>query len=141
MTIHTYLKKVELKKFLAHTKTERGLTVYLSGYVAESLEALHKKYCVVYETYCRSNILDMAPEMLEHDQEEADTIMILHAIDVSQRGPSSELCISSPDTDVFLLSIYYFPQIITKTFFRTGKGVNARYRSHKSVPSVGCKKG
>ena len=115
-----------LKKFLAHTETKRELTVYLSGYVAESLEAINKKYCVVYETYCRSNILDMAPEMMEHDQEEADTIMILHAIDVSQRNSSSELYISSPDTGVFLLSIYYFPQIITKTFLRTGKRINAR---------------
>ena len=51
--------------------------------------------------------------------------MILHGIDVAQRNPLRELCVFSPDTDVFLLLIHYYNGLPTRTKFITGK-VNAR---------------
>ena len=38
----------------------------------------------------------------------------------------SEVCILSPDTDVFLLLIQFYPQLCASTIFRTGKTTNIR---------------
>ena len=70
-------------------------------------------YAVSFTTQCISNLKGFAEEMLVHDHEEADTLILLHAADVSTRNPFSELHIYSPDTDVFF-SLY----TCTQTFVR-----------------------
>ena len=77
-------------------------------------------------TQCVSNLGSFAEEMLVHDHEEADTLILLHAVDVSERNPFSELHIFSPDTDVFLLTVHMYPNLCTNTIFKTGHGENAR---------------
>jgi len=42
---------------------------------------------------------------LKTKQEEADTRMLLHALDAAQRGASS-ICIQTPDTDVLVLALW-----------------------------------
>ena len=64
-------------------------------------------------TQCILNLKGFAEEMLVHDHEEADTLILLHAADVSTRNPFSELHIYSSDTDVFF-SLY----TCTQTFVR-----------------------
>ena len=45
------------------------------------------RYVTVYGTTCETNIQDLNPTLFDHSQEEADTSIILHAIDVTQRNP------------------------------------------------------
>ena len=44
--------------------------------------------------------------MKAHDHEEADTLLVLQAIDVANRYPFTEVVVFSPDTDVFLLLVH-----------------------------------
>ena len=60
--------------------------------------------------------------MMTHDHEEADTLLLLHAADVSTRNPFAELHIYSPDTDLFLLTIHKYPILCVNTAFKTGSG-------------------
>ena len=57
---------------------------------------------------------------LESSQEEADTKLLLHAIDASTSGATS-IDIISPDTDVFVLALIRFPELCQNTFFVTGR--------------------
>ena len=45
---------------------------------------------------------------VDFNQEEIDTGMILHAVDVKQRKPLSGLVISCSDTDILLIMLCYF---------------------------------
>jgi len=42
-------------------------------------------YAVSYGTRCLSNLEDFTNKMMIHDHEEADTLILLHAVDVSAR--------------------------------------------------------
>ena len=69
---------------------------------------LQIKNVIVYETKSESNLESYVSNLLTHCQEEADTLMILHAIYVvAERNSFDELIISSPDTDVLVLFIYF----------------------------------
>ena len=81
---------------------------------------------VSYETYSLSNLPDLPEELSCHDHEEADTLMLLHAVNVASRNPFAELNIYSPDTDVFLLTIFKYPELCTNTVFKTGRGADIR---------------
>lgn len=56
---------------------------------------------------------------LRSSQEEADTKMILHAVDAASHG-ATEINIHSPDTDVFILSLRRYPQLCNDVHFVTG---------------------
>ena len=91
-----------------------------------NFENVNGGYAVSYATKCISNLEDFVQEMMTHDHEEADTLLLLHAADVSARNPFTELHIYSPDTDVFLLTIHKYPILCTNTAFKTGSGKQAR---------------
>ena len=75
----------------------------------------------VYGTTCDINIQDLDPTLFDHSQEEADTSIILHAIDVTQRNSFSDLVIRCSDTDVLLILLYYFDELCSTTFFNTNE--------------------
>ena len=83
-------------------------------------------YAVSYATKCISNLEDFAQKMMTHDHEGADTLLLLHAADVSARNPFTELHIYSPDTDVFLLTFHKYPILCVNTAFKTGSGKRTR---------------
>ena len=88
--------------------------MYLSNYVIKEFDAINVKYTVTYDLQSESNIDTYADEMKHHDHEEADTLLVLQAIDVAQNDPFTECVIYSPDTDVFLLLVNYsqsLPQV------------------------------
>ena len=58
---------------------------------------------------------------LKSNQEEADTKIILHALDATT-NKVTEIKIHSPDTDVLILALRQFPRICQNTVFVTGKG-------------------
>ena len=62
---------------------------------------------------------------LESSQEEADTQLLLHAIDATTSGATS-IDIISPDTDVFVLALRRFPELCQNTSFVTGRGQRHR---------------
>ena len=72
------------------------------------------KYVVTYDLVSKSNISGYPEDMKAHDHEEADTLLVLQAIDVANRYPFTEVVVFSPDTGVFLLLVHYFdvlPQV------------------------------
>jgi len=75
----TSLEGVKLKEFLSHIETKRDLTTYLAEHVIDSLNKLKKDFVVVNQTKSVSNIEDYPIELLEHNHEEAVTLMILQA--------------------------------------------------------------
>ena len=62
---------------------------------------------------------------LASNHEEADTKLLLHAVDATISGATS-IEIMSPDSDVFVLSLRRFPQLCQNTTFVTGRGEHLR---------------
>ena len=106
------IENISLKQFLSNIDTKQELTIYLSKLAISSFEARDLKYSITYDLCNVSNIESYPDEMKTHDHEEADTLLILQALDVAKRNPSTECVIYSPDTDVFLLLIYYYHSLL-----------------------------
>lgn len=83
---------------------------------------MNKSYAVSFDTITVSNISNIGSHLNNNEHEEADTLMILHAIDVACINPFRVLHVFSPDTDVFILLIHYYTQLPTVTIFETGRG-------------------
>ncbi|XP_057300399.1 uncharacterized protein LOC130631667 [Hydractinia symbiolongicarpus] len=111
------ISSISLKQFLSHIDTKQALTIYLAKKVMEALSSLHIRYIVTYDTKMESNFVDCRI----HDHEEADTALIYNAMDVAQQSPLTSCIVYSPDTDVFLLLIYYYEMLPINTIFRTGR--------------------
>ena len=62
---------------------------------------------------------------LRSEQEEADTLMLLHALDVTQRGATS-ITIQSPDTDVLVLTLWIYKRLCPDTTVIVGTGGKRR---------------
>ena len=80
--------------------------------------------------YCQGTHFDVT--YLRRSQEEADTKIILHAVDAASRG-ATEITIHSPDTDVFVLSLRRYPQLYSDVRFATGTGQRHRVINLKHV--------
>ena len=120
----TNIQNISLKKLLGHWKTKQDLTEYLGNKVAHYLQ--NRTYAVINGTKCQTNIKILNVLLSEHNQEEADTLMILCAQYLAIENSEKTLYISSPDTDVLLLLIANYKHLCRKTFFRTGKGDRVR---------------
>ena len=77
-----------------------------------------KDYVVVFDKTVLTNIADLDNNLRNYNHEEAHTGIVLHALDVSKRGPFSELVVFSSDTDVLL---HYFDKLSSSTIFKTIK--------------------
>ena len=65
---------------------------------------MRKNVIVAWGCYCQGTHIDVTH--LRSSQEEADTNIILHAVDAASGG-ATEITIHSLDTDVFVLSLRY----------------------------------
>ena len=65
---------------------------------------------------------------LRSEQEEADTRMLLHALNATQRGATS-ITIQSPDTDVLVLTLWVYKRLCPDTTVIVGTG-----GKRKSIP-------
>ncbi|KAL9951847.1 hypothetical protein ACROYT_G044582, partial [Oculina patagonica] len=131
ITDSTHIGKVLLKKLPSHTKTKAELTAFLAKKVKERGEAVGRQIVVAWGTECEATHKDMAH--LQSDHEEADTKMILHALDATDDG-ATHLSIHSPDTDVLVIAIRRYSELCPNTSFVTGRGAN--HRSIKLQPIV-----
>lgn len=126
MKDETSIANTSLKQFLSHIDTKQDLTIYLSQKTIEKFNTMGITYVVTYDTMSVTNINQMEIDLKIHDHEEADTLLVLHAIEIAKRIPLCECYIFSPDTDVFLLSINFYESLPNVTMFWTGRGDNLR---------------
>ena len=115
-----------MKVFLSHIKTKKELTKYLTEKFIDTMESIGKEYVVVYDTIYKSNVA-VDPWLESHDHEEADTLIVLHGVDVARKNPLQDLLVVSPDTDVLLFLIAFYKSLCANTVFKTGKGNSIRY--------------
>ena len=88
-----------------------------------------------------TNIPEFSADLRNHDHKEADTLLVLHAIDVAKTNPLNECVVVSPDTDVFLLLLHYYEVLPPAILFRTGRGDAERdIPTQQYYESIGCKK-
>ena len=123
ITSSTHIAKVTMKKLLSHANTKNELAEYFAQKTLEHAEQNGTRVVVAYGCECKGNKKDMS--YLKSDQEEADTKIVLHALDATTNG-ATEIRIHSPDTDVFILSLRRYPDLCQNTVFVTGKGQNHR---------------
>ena len=69
---------------------------------------------------------------LRSTQEEADTKIILHALDTSAQG-ATQFSKYSPDTDVLVLALRRYPDLCSNSCFVTGTGTSRRVINLKSI--------
>jgi len=112
ITDSTHIAKVTMKRLLSHERTKMELTEYISAKVIQRSECRGKSVVVAWGNNCQATHRDVTH--LRSSQEEADTKMILHAVDAASHG-ATEINIHSPDTDVFILSLIRYPQLYAMT--------------------------
>ena len=57
------------------------------------------RFSITYAKITETNIPTMLLELMNHDHEEADTVLILHALDEVKDNQFKECIVLSPDTD------------------------------------------
>ena len=123
ITDSTQIAKVNMKRLLSHSNTKMELTVYL---VQKSMEyAVQNGGRFVVSRACQCEATHQRTEYLQSNQEEADTKLLLHALDASASG-ATILTIHSLDTDVYVLSLRCYPELCQNTYFVTGTGQRHR---------------
>ena len=93
MNDDTVIAKLETHEFLPHIKTKHELTIYLSEKLMAAFEEAGQKYAIVYDTNIVINIINFNQSLLSHSQEEADTLIIPHCLDIAKCDPYQELYI------------------------------------------------
>ena len=129
---NTLIQNISLKDFLSDIRTKRELTEYLADKVLHHSKSSNnrlKKLMVTSGTQTKGNV-DIPCSLLTHSQEEADTLLLLHALNVSS---DADLVVSSPDTYVLVLLVYMYSSLPICTTFLTGKG---RLKRNISVQSI-----
>ena len=79
-----------------------------------------KKFTISCNTLTVSNVPEIDSLLNSNTREEADTLMILHAIDVSHLNLFWHVWIISLDTDVLLLLTNCYPQLPVLVLFESG---------------------
>ena len=82
VTDKTNIEHLTTKQFFANIETKNDLTMYLAKKVEIYLNNLD--YVVVYGNTCIKNIMNLKEKLFDYNQEETDTGIVLHALDVSE---------------------------------------------------------
>ena len=117
ITDSTDIQRLSMKALLSHIGTKKELSEY---FAQKLLQIKRKKVVVAFCDKYISNVGDMSH--LSSSQEEADTMILLHAVYCSKHNFSTHIDISSPDTDVLVLTIHRYPKLPANTrFISSGK--------------------
>jgi len=132
------------KKFLGVAANKQALLRFVGDYILQhhaeflsSLSAGDELYMagvfsdpIVVKKVCSTGISDCSDLYSSH--EEADTRIILHALHADKmfglKGTKGRIIIKSPDTDVLILAVHFFPtfQHTQELWFQTGSVTNTR---------------
>jgi len=108
--------RTSMQVFLSHNKTKASLTEYN--------HFKHRQPKVVVSTASGAKSTHMNVEDLTSTHEEADTMLILHAVQANKSGYTVHIL--SPDTDVFVLTLGHLPSIGDHTCLYLGIGDKCR---------------
>ena len=125
VTDSTLIRYISLKEFLSDIRTKGELCEYLADKVLQPSKSSKNMSGVLFVTdgtRTRGNI-DVTEDLQNHNQEEADTLILLHALSLDKRA---NVVVESPDTDVFLLMISMYHLLPPNISFKTGKGDKTR---------------
>ena len=117
------IAKVNMKRLLSHSNTRMETTVYLAQKSMEYAAQNGRRFVVSWASQCEAT--HQKTEHLQSNQEEADTKLLLHALDATASSAST-LEINSPETDVFVLSLRRYPELCRNTYFVTGTAQRRR---------------
>ena len=104
--------KPHLKSFLSSRKTKHHLTLYLAGKLMKASLSFSCEVVVSTSEAVQSTHQDLSH--LKTSQEEADTIIILHAVHLAEHG--IKITIFSLDTDVLILALSRTAELIDVEF-------------------------
>ena len=102
ITNSTHIDQEPVKRLLSHRKNKNGLSSYLAEKFLDHAMKTNLRVFVAWGCQCRATHQNV--NHLQSDQEEADTKMLLHALDAAVKGVT-ELRIHSPDTDILILPV------------------------------------
>jgi len=106
-----------MKKLLLHIRTKDSLTTYLAHQLLNHAKQTCKSYVVAWRTQAAAS--HRSVDNWSSTQEEADTKLILHALDAAKRG-ATKLSIFAQDTDVLVLAVGRYPELPCESFFMSG---------------------
>ena len=110
-----------MSRLLSHDQTKADLTEYLASKTIEYSKESSKLVIASAAGHTDSNS-DLHFENNNH--EEADTLLIHHAVLASRRNPSSaQLVFFSPDTDVLVLVVANYELLLTNTYVSMASGI------------------
>ena len=121
-----------MKKLLSHTSIKDELARHLAEKIIEYDERNGALAVVAYGCASKGTKKDMSYLIMRSDQEEAETKIVLHALDTTANGATER--IHSSDTHVFIVALTRYPDLCQNTVFVTGKGDT--YRRIKLQPIV-----
>ena len=99
------------------------ISSYLEGKIFDKACPENRRVIVSWGCECKGSHTDMGH--LRSNQEEADTKILIHAVDATIRGASG-ISIHSPDTDVLVLAVRRYPLLCQSTTFVTVTGLKRR---------------
>ena len=124
ITVDAVIDKIMIKDLLSCSQNKETLAIFLAAQLIECKKDSQTTYVVTSKGDCvASNILPI--QHLRSEQEEADTRMLLHALDATQRGATS-ITIQSPDTDVLVLTLWVYKRLCPDTTVIVGTGGKRR---------------
>ena len=118
------IAKVTMKQLLCCKENKQALALYFASHVIECKKDMQTAFIVTSERDCLSSN-SLPVEQLRSEQEEADTRILLHAVDCTRRGASS-IIIQSPDTDVLVLVLWIYRQLCPDILVMVGTGGKRR---------------
>lgn len=110
----TDISKINMKKLLSHTRTKDELTTYLAHKMLSHAKKAAKKCVVSWRTEVSATHCSL--DCLKSSQEEADTKILLHALNAKDRGADT-LLVFAQDTDILVLLVRRYPRLPEHTFF------------------------
>ena len=124
ITVDAVIDKITMKDLLSCSQNKETLAIFLAAQLIECKKDSQTTYVVTSKADCMaSNSLPI--QHLRSEQEEADTRMLLHALDATQRGATS-ITIQSPDTDVLVLTLWVYKRLCPDTTVIVGTGGKRR---------------
>ena len=113
----TNVEHLTTKQFLANIETKNDLMMCLAEKVETYLNNLD--YVVGYGNTCITNMMNLKETLFGYNEEEADTVIVLHALDVSERDPFIDRVLSCSDADVLLILLFYYEDLCSSCMFKT----------------------